>query len=78
MVLAVVNLPTSIPVFNTETGWYNRSFYGQNITNPVEEMVNGKNYKSAENRLVASGIATITFLKGLSLKSNNDSYLPFI
>jgi TonB-linked SusC/RagA family outer membrane protein len=67
VVLAVVNLPTSVAVRNEN--WYNRSFYGQNITNPVEEMENGKNYKNTENRLVASGNATITFAKGLSLKS---------
>jgi TonB-linked SusC/RagA family outer membrane protein len=49
--------------------WYNRSFYGQNITNPVEEMENGKSYKNSENRLVASGNALITFMKGLTFKS---------
>ena len=68
IVLAVVNLPTSMPVKNAD-GFYNRIFYGQNITNPIEEMQNGKNNKDRENRLIASGNALITFLPELNLKS---------
>ncbi|MDR3285914.1 MAG: TonB-dependent receptor [Prevotellaceae bacterium] len=68
-VLAVVNLPTSIPVFNQD-GLYNRVFYGQNIANPVEELANGKNNKTKENRLIASGNAIITFMPELTFKSS--------
>jgi len=68
VVLAVVNLPTAIPVRNDE-GLYNRSFFGQNITNPVEAIENGKNNKDRENRLIASGSATFTFLPSLNLKT---------
>ncbi|MDR2805886.1 MAG: TonB-dependent receptor [Dysgonamonadaceae bacterium] len=70
VVLAIVNLPTAIPIINEQTGYYNRSFFGQNITNPVEAMENGKDDKERENRLIASGNATITFMKGLTLKSS--------
>ncbi|GHU89970.1 SusC/RagA family TonB-linked outer membrane protein [Bacteroidia bacterium] len=69
VVLAVVNLPTAIPVMNESTGYYNRTFFGQNIANPVEVIENGKNNKSRENRLIASGNATITFMDGLTYKS---------
>ncbi|MDR2147729.1 MAG: TonB-dependent receptor [Tannerella sp.] len=69
VVLAVVNLPTAVPVFNGE-GLYNRTFFGQNITNPVEELENGKDDRTKENRLIASGSATITFMEGLNFKSS--------
>lgn len=69
VVLALINLPTSLPVINPETGYYNRSFYGQNITNPVEAMENGKDDITRENRLIASGNAMITFMKGMNFKS---------
>ncbi|MDR1544296.1 MAG: TonB-dependent receptor [Prevotellaceae bacterium] len=69
VVLALVNLPTSMPVKNATTGYYNRLFYGQNISNPVEAMENGKDDVTRENRLIASGNVLITFYKGLTLKS---------
>ncbi|MDR2466254.1 MAG: TonB-dependent receptor [Prevotellaceae bacterium] len=68
VVLAVVNLPTASTVRNEE-GLYNRSFFGQNITNPVEAIENGKNNKNRENRIIASGSATISFIPELTLKS---------
>jgi len=68
IVLAVVNLPTSVPVKNAD-GLYNRVFYGQNIVNPVEDLQNGKNNKNRENRLIASGNALITIAPELNLKS---------
>jgi TonB-linked SusC/RagA family outer membrane protein len=68
-VLAVVNLPSSVPVFNEE-GLYNRVFYGMNIANPIEELENGKNNKNKENRLIASGNATITFIPELIFKTS--------
>ena len=70
VVLAVINLPTSVPVWNEENNYYNRDFYGMNLVNPVEAMENGKNNKAQETRLIASGNATITFLPELSLKSS--------
>jgi TonB-linked SusC/RagA family outer membrane protein len=70
IVLAVVNLPTSIAVKDETSGLYNRSFYGQNSTNPVEALENGKNNQTKENRLIASGHATITFIPGLTYKSS--------
>lgn len=70
VVLSVVNLPTAASVIDPETGLYNRLFFGQNITNPVESLENGKNNKNNENRLIASGSATITFLPELNLKSS--------
>lgn len=70
VVLAVVNLPTAATIRNADTGLYNRLFFGQNITNPIEEIENGKNNKSNENRIIASGAATITFSPKLNLKSS--------
>jgi len=69
VVLAVVNLPTAATIRNEQTGLYNRLFFGQNITNPVEEIENGKNNKNNENRLIGSANATVTFLPKLNLKS---------
>jgi TonB-linked SusC/RagA family outer membrane protein len=69
VVLALVNLPTSVPVINPETGYYNRMFYGQNINNPVEAMKNGEDDITRENRLLASGNATVTFYKDLFFKT---------
>jgi len=69
VVLALVNLPTSLPIMNAETGYYNRSFYGQNITNPMEAMANGVDDITRENRLIASGNALVTFAKELNFKS---------
>ncbi len=70
VVLAVVNLPTAATIRNEQTGLYNRLFFGQNITNPIEEIENGKNNKNNENRLIASGAATITFSPKLNYKSS--------
>ncbi|GHV56537.1 SusC/RagA family TonB-linked outer membrane protein [Bacteroidia bacterium] len=70
VVLAIVNLPTAIPVINEQTDYYNRNFFGQNIVNPVEALANGKDDKEHENRLIASGNATITFMPGLTFKSS--------
>ncbi|MGD9929570.1 MAG: SusC/RagA family TonB-linked outer membrane protein [Mangrovibacterium sp.] len=70
VVLAVVNLPTAATVMDEETGLYNRLFFGQNITNPVESIENGKNNKNNENRLIGSASTTITFLPELNLKSS--------
>jgi TonB-linked SusC/RagA family outer membrane protein len=69
VVLAVVNLPTASTIRN-EDGLYNRMFFGQNITNPLESIENGKNNSDTENRLIASGNMTITFLPELTLKSS--------
>lgn len=70
VVLAVVNLPTAASIINENTGLYNRVFFGQNITNPIESIENGKNNLNNENRLIASGSATITFMPELDLKSS--------
>lgn len=70
VVLAVVNLPTASTIIDPETGLYNRTFFGQNIANPIESIENGKNNQSNENRLIASGSSTITFLPELNLKSS--------
>ncbi len=70
VVLAVVNLPTAATIRNEETGLYNRLFFGQNITNPIEEIENGKNNKNNENRLIASANTTIAFMPELTLKTS--------
>jgi TonB-linked SusC/RagA family outer membrane protein len=70
VVLSVINLPTSATIKDEETGLYNRVFFGQNITNPIEAIENEKNNQNKENRLIATGNATITFLPDLNLKSS--------
>ncbi|MDR1406009.1 MAG: TonB-dependent receptor [Prevotellaceae bacterium] len=70
LVLAVVNLPTSIGIKDPVTGLYNRSFYGANIVNPAEALENGKNNSNRENRLIASGDVTLTFMPELTFKSS--------
>jgi TonB-linked SusC/RagA family outer membrane protein len=70
VVLAVVNLPTAAAIKDENTGLYNRVFFGQNITNPIESIENNKNNLNHETRLIASGSSTITFLPELDLKSS--------
>ena len=70
VVLAVVNLPTAATIRDEETGLYNRLFFGQNITNPIEELENGKNNKKNENRLIASANTIITFAPELNLRTS--------
>ncbi|MDH6358844.1 TonB-dependent receptor [Parabacteroides sp. PF5-9] len=70
VVLAVVNLPTASTIKDETTGLYNRQFFGQNITNPIEAIENGKNNKNHESRLIASGNMTFTILPELNLKSS--------
>lgn len=70
VVLAVVNLPTASNIVDENTGLYNRVFFGQNITNPIESIENNKNNQNHETRLIASGSGTITFLPELDLKSS--------
>lgn len=70
VVLAVVNLPTASTIKNESTGLYNRVFFGQNITNPLESIENNKNNQNNETRLIASGSSTITFMPELDLKSS--------
>ncbi|MDD3078627.1 MAG: TonB-dependent receptor [Paludibacter sp.] len=69
IVLALINLPTSYPIIDPETNYYKRSFNGQNIVNPIEELQNGMDDLSRENRILASGNAQITFTKNLNFKS---------
>ncbi|GHU89292.1 SusC/RagA family TonB-linked outer membrane protein [Bacteroidia bacterium] len=68
-VLSAINLPTGASVWDEVMGAYNRNFNGLNLTNPVEAMENGKNNRSKENRLIASGSALISFLPELTLKT---------
>lgn len=70
IVLSVINLPTSLPAVDPITGLYNRSFYGMNIANPIENIQNGKNNKNRENRLIASGNVILTFMPELNLKTS--------
>lgn len=72
VVLSVINTPTYAPIRDPENpDQYYNNFYGVgNITNPLENMARGKNNKDKENRLLASGTATITFMPELKLKSS--------
>jgi TonB-linked SusC/RagA family outer membrane protein len=84
VVLSVVNLPTAVEIMR-EDGLYNRNFFGFDMVNPIEAMENGKNNKNRENRLIASGNATITFAPELNFRTQftldrrnvlNTSFIP--
>lgn len=67
VVTAIVNTPTYAPVWNPENPnqFYN-NFYGVNITSPAENIARTQNNKSAYNRLLATGKATVTFMPELT------------
>ena len=71
VVLSVINTPTYAPIWDTlNPDQYYNNFYGiSNITSPLENMARSENNKSRENRLIATGGATFTFLPGFQLKS---------
>ncbi|NDV57429.1 TonB-dependent receptor [Bacteroides sp. 519] len=72
VVLSVINTPSYAPIWdpNNEGQYYNQ-FYGiNNITNPLENMERDKYRRNRENRLIASGSATITFMPELTFKSS--------
>ena len=71
VVLSVINTPTYAPIWDPEKpNQYNKNFYGANIMNPMENLARQKNNKNKENRLIASGAATVIFLPNLKLKSS--------
>lgn len=71
VILAVINTPTYAPIWDTlNSDQYYNNFYGiSNITSPLENMARSENDKNKENRLIATGGATFTFLPGFQLKS---------
>lgn len=71
VVLSVINTPTYAPVWDpAHPNQYYNNFYGvSNISNPLENMARSKDNKSRENRILASGSATIKFTEGLNFKS---------
>lgn len=71
VVLSVINTPVYAPIWDPiyPERYYN-NFYGiGNITSPLENLARGKYNKNRENRLLASGSATVTFLPELKFKS---------
>ena len=72
VVLAIIKTHTYAPIWDSlNPDQYYNNFYGiSNITSPLENMARAENNKSRENRLIATGGATFTFLPGLQLKSN--------
>ena len=71
VVTAIVNTPTYAPVWNPEnpSQFYN-NFYGVNITSPAENIARTQNNKSAYNRLLATGKATVTFMPELTYNTS--------
>ncbi|MDR1203269.1 MAG: TonB-dependent receptor [Tannerellaceae bacterium] len=69
VVLAVVALPTSLPVYNDE-GFFNRNFYGEPLTNPLESISDGKYRNNRNTRLITTGTSMITFLPELNLNTS--------
>ena len=71
VVTSIVNTPTYAPVWDPDNpGQYYNNFYGVNITSPAENIARTENNKSSYNRLIATGKATIKFMKGLNLTSS--------
>lgn len=70
LILSIINTPTYAPIWDPENpNQYNNNFYGANITSPLENMARSENNKSSNNRLIATGKATITFLPELKFTS---------
>lgn len=71
VVLSVINTPTYAPVWDPDNpGQYYTNFYGVNITSPSENMSRSENNKNRNNKLIATGSATVTFLPNLKLRSS--------
>ena len=70
-VLSVINTPTYAPIWDPDKpNQYYNNFYGiNNLTSPLENLARGKNNKSKEGRLLASGSLLFTFIPELTLKS---------
>lgn len=70
VVLSVINTPTYADIWDSDyPARYNTNFYGVNITSPLENIARTKNNRGRENRLVASGSATVTFTPELNFKT---------
>lgn len=69
VILSVINTPTYAPVYN-EDGTFNNSFYGVNITSPLENMARSKHNKNNTDRIIATGKAEITILPELVYRSS--------
>lgn len=52
-----------------DEGFYNRSFYGEPLSNPLEAIEDGKNNNSRSRRWIATGTSTINFTRDLNLKT---------
>lgn len=71
VVLSTISTPTYAPIWDPDKpNQYFNNFYGiNNITNPRENLARTADNKKKENRLIASGSATIVFMPELNLKS---------
>ncbi|MCQ2230083.1 MAG: TonB-dependent receptor [Bacteroidales bacterium] len=71
VILSVINTPSYAPIMNPDAPeQYYNNFYGiSNITNPLENQARTKNNRDKENRILASGDLTFTFMPNLTLKT---------
>ncbi|WP_437920942.1 SusC/RagA family TonB-linked outer membrane protein [Sphingobacterium sp. LRF_L2] len=70
VVLSVINTPTYGAIWDLDNpSQYYTDFYGVNITSPLENIARTKNNKGRENRLIASGSATVKFSPDLNFKT---------
>ncbi len=70
VVLSVINTPTYADIWDQDNpAQYYADFYGVNINSPLENIARTKNNKGRENRLIASGSATVNFTPDLSFKT---------
>lgn len=70
VIASIINTPTYAPVWDPEKpDQYYQNFFGANVTSPAENIARTKNNKSAHNRLIATGKATVTFAPFLNFKT---------
>lgn len=71
VVLSVINTPTYAPIWDpSNPEHYYTNFYGvSSITHPLENIARFADQKTNTHRLLATGKATFTFMKGFKLTS---------
>lgn len=71
VVPSIIATPTYAPVWDEDNPnqYYNNFLGARNISNPLENIARTKNNKSAHNRLIATGKATVTFAPFLNFKT---------
>lgn len=71
VITAVINTPTYAPVWDSEhPGQFYNNFFGANVSSPIESLSRTKGNNNHQNRLIATGKATINFMPELNFVSS--------